>query len=277
MGKAVTKSDKVYGRTIKITHFLNVQLKPRKIPWKKTVIDGYPVYVQISVKRQNTKFRSDLLDWASIEHFEAYKRKKKKELETEISFYRSIIEQAKPFDDENFNLTSALETSSLDDTIDIVIDRCLRAEFIAALREDLINIYRREKDDLFPELKNRNIGPKEQDIIENEAKRKASSFSGIFMTASTAKLFATPQYPVTMALWNRYEIELWLNWDYCTLIERKLGEIPSWGDWLSGAYDDAFMRVFNDREALDRLHSGFEKLKSNHKSLFERYLHQSKK
>lgn len=273
----VADPHKIYGQTIAIKHYLNKRVKPETVVRNGKKFEAYPVYVQITVKKQNTQLRSVIEDYVIPEYFTEFLAENFSVINNEIQIIRDRILEYLPFESSYFVLKYSLDGFNVKEKdIRFVFLEYLWYEFQQAFIDDYI--FRAKQGYPSPQLFfgfNEDEEISYNELKEAEWRVEASCMifkervkEGLTQLALQVSYYADDAHPNLLALWNRYEINLWKLEDYCKGIEMTTGHsIITLSDWINGKFDELFIKAGYTLNALLSIKRSFETLRTEHDQL----------
>ncbi|MBO0935080.1 hypothetical protein J2I47_00840 [Fibrella sp. HMF5335] len=289
----MAKKPKQKFRGIGVKHFLNTKLKPKIIITDSEQKESYPLYVQITAQGQNTRIRSLLGSYVSVNEFASYQEKYAADLAKEASIIRyqlfQIASESGEFDlrwsyaplgssygstQYQFDLfvNSALQ-SRVDRLLQQFVDNTLipleriwhRAQYNHLPAEKLTDIeFENAIEEYYPDngfLQSEDIGIHHR--INLNGDDDANFFSLLFSN----------YLPGFGKLRAEFPAEFWDLHSYVNRIKKDQDiHLITIDDWFSGEFDRLFMATWKDEGALKAIHEGFDTLRSGMHSDYQQFL-----
>jgi hypothetical protein len=288
----------IHGQKIGIKYFLEKRVKPFRTAWggDNVLLNGYPVYIQVTVKKQNTKFKSQLGDYVAPEHFDTYLRRedKKRLIEDERSMITRLILEAKPFDSQTFSLSLALKELTSDEwDIIYVIGKALKYDFLNAYREDLKDraaasysihpdkqwLFHNEMDEQIEEEEKKagitgNVAGllRRYTIAAEALNNPFAPYSATLDPKSVPLLIwsmAIPPNSRVCKMADRYGIQVLRILLHMSWIWNCAHRLPTVAFFLSSDFDELFLELCGNEQDLFELKRGVALLQSDYVDLFK--------
>ncbi len=267
----------VRGQTIAIKHYLNKRVKPRKVVHNGKDFAGYPIYIRITVKQQDTQLKSIIDQYVIPELFYQFLRENSEVIKNEVKIIRDQILAFSPFENLHFSLKHSLnDFDVMEKDIRYIFLKSLIKEFEQAYTEDYI--YRASKGYpnslVLPDFKN-TVNPT-PDQLKQIWEEQASLLlyiehnikHGITHFAMHTSFCADDNHPNLLDLWKRYETDFWRLEVYCSKIEVETGHsLITLSDWINGRFDTLFIQSGFNIDALTSLKKSVDKLRAKHEDL----------
>ncbi|QDK81255.1 hypothetical protein EXU85_22645 [Spirosoma sp. KCTC 42546] len=266
--------NKVYGQTINIRYYLEKKVKSRPYFWEGQRLDSYPLYVQISVKRQNAQFRSVLGSYFPFERLDDLLNTHSQIIKEETQSLRNRVLAFKPFENANFSLNEALSGYSvLQEDICYIIGSHLYFDYKKSYVEDLVVRMKKDTAIYLPELFAGTIAKDDLDEQEAELRRRARSiFSrGDSLDKLNSRLVfnevlinAVSVNKHLLAFKKKYGKHFWSLENYCAAMRYQMSSpVLTLGFFLSVNFKENYIKYWG-LDSYDSMMNGIEKLRADY-------------
>ncbi|MBO0951585.1 hypothetical protein [Fibrella forsythiae] len=274
----LTEHQNIYGQKIGVKYYVEKGLKSRRLYYGDKILEGYPLYIRITVKRQSAQIKSVIEHYVPPEKLDEFLQKApiKPLIQDETNEIKRRILAFKPFDNESFKIAIALQGFSVEKyDIRYIIGSYLIQEYHEARSLDLLGWFCDEYDQ-YPTRQWLNTAYKIDDTEFNPIDRVArltfstreaihDSLTGILPLSVYNRIRADAvKGSYVEDLVKRYGLPLLRLNQYLENFAVRARRLPTLSLFLSSEFDNLFIEYCDNEEVLFSVRQGF-------KALCERY------
>ncbi|WP_019989827.1 hypothetical protein [Rudanella lutea] len=289
--------DNKHGQKISVKHYLNTNLKPKLSV--QTNEDGYeeihlyPIYVRIKVKGQLTRLKSKLTEYYSEDVFAHIQGENPlphyspliQDIENEEYIIIQQILKQKPFDNPNFNLNTAVHWNFHywpPYLLDTAVNSYLRSRVNNVFQEVATEVYHNDQewiniDEIIHQVWVHDPESEDEgDLVETALLHFGEILPESPRTVAAMVFLYSHFIKEVRDLRNEYPPSFWQLQYYIDIMRNESGqydpkyippivrrELFTIREWVTGSFEDQFMRVIGDSRALEGIKIGINKMLMN--------------